>query len=101
MDIYDLSGYKEEDHELVTVVQGLDDDEGIEFSLTDENDEPLYENGELVVIPIDKKELVDLLEILQNSELTFNQLFVNAMQEGIRQAEEDFSNESNENEDED
>lgn len=101
MDIYDLSGYKEEDHELVTVVQGLDDDEGIEFSLTDENDEPLYENGELVVIPIDKKELVDLLEILQNSELTFNQLFVNAMQEGIRQAEEDFLNESNENEDED
>lgn len=82
--IYDVELYQIEDHDLVHQVYKMSENDTIDIELTDMNGENLREkNGDKAVIKLTKKEIEEVLIIAQKDDLTFNEVFVKAIQLGI------------------
>lgn len=82
--IYDVELYQIEDHDLVHQVYKMSENDTIDIELTDMNGKNWLENnGDKVVITLTKEEIEEVLIIAQKDDLTFNEVFVKAIQLGI------------------
>lgn len=94
MDIYELSQYNENDHELVKSVQNMADDELMLINLTDMDEQPLLEkDGSPVEVSFPKEDMIGFLELMRSNNETFEEMFVGALNAAI--AFEELDNKDN------
>lgn len=94
MDIYELSQYNENDHELVKSVKNMADDELMLINLTNMDEQPLLEkDGSPVEVSFPKEDMIGFLELMRSNDETFEEMFVDALNAAI--AFEELDNKDN------
>lgn len=84
MNDYDLKLYKKEDHELVETFLILEENEHIDLEIQDLEGNPhLEENGDKVIVQLEKKDLEQFLRIMRKNQESFNQIIVQALEAAI------------------
>lgn len=80
MDIYELSQYNENDHELVRSVENMADGELMLINITDMDGEQLLEaDGSPVEVSFPKEDMVGFLELMRSNNETFEEMFAGAL----------------------
>lgn len=84
MDIYELSQYNENDHELVKSVKNMADDELLLINITDMDGEQLLEaDGSPVEVSFSKEDMIGFLKLMRSNNETFEEMFVGALDAAI------------------
>lgn len=83
-DDYDLSQYKEKDHEIVKMIESMTENDTIDLNLCHENGEAWTEkDGSPVVIDLGKVELDEVLKVAREDSTTFDEALGKIIREGI------------------